>query len=475
MADIGSSLPLSALVVGGGVGGLLSAHVACRHFQEVTLLDADRLAPAESSAEGAEGILENARHHRGIPQYAHPHILAMGGLRAMDQLLPGFQDELVRRGGVPMDLGRDLRVYDYGGTFARCNKSSLEVVGCSRNLVQTTLQDEVLSRNAGRLRVRDGCRVSGLHWSSDKASVLGVELEGGEVVKADVVIFASGRFCRLPQWLAAAGHAVPPVSKVDARMTYSTCMYRMPWDWDNRWLGHATYERPNGLRGAGLVPAEGGMWQIFLWGANGVVPPLDDEGYLQYLESLPDAEMYRAIRQAEPLTQPRKYGGTINILRGWHQVPMPPGLLVIGDCVQAVNPVYGQGMSVASQSTVALNNAFSAALTKAGGSVEAQRAAVRSMGPAWQRQLASVIKPAWDMATQNDLGYPDTKAEGVSCPPRLVTAYMECLMRACQQDSKVMEILWEVGHMAARQALWRVVEALAALLPNNRMAAKHVE
>lgn len=46
-------------------------------------------------------------------------------------------------------------------------------IGASRHLIQTTLQDEVFGRNAGRLEVMDGRRVSGLLWSDDHSAVLG--------------------------------------------------------------------------------------------------------------------------------------------------------------------------------------------------------------------------------------------------------------------------------------------------------------
>lgn len=69
--------------------------------------------------------------------------------------------------------------------------------------------------------------------------------------------------------------------------------------------------------------------------------------------------------------------------------------------------VYAQGMSVAAMSACALRKALSAALPAAGptgaGAHEARRAAVRGMGPAWQRQLATVIEPAWMLATSEDM------------------------------------------------------------------------
>ncbi len=39
-------------------------------------------------------LLQAAKQRGGIPQYSHPHALAMGGLEAMKTLLPGFQEEV---------------------------------------------------------------------------------------------------------------------------------------------------------------------------------------------------------------------------------------------------------------------------------------------------------------------------------------------------------------------------------------------
>ncbi|KAL4428461.1 hypothetical protein ABPG75_002550 [Micractinium tetrahymenae] len=356
--------PTTAVIVGGGVAGLLAAHVACKHFSSVTLIEGDRLERG-AAVGGAEEALQGSKAHKGIPQYMQPHTLAMGGLHAMELLLPGLHDELVRRGGVPLDFAKDIRFFDFGAPNIRC-ASSLKCVGSSRHLIQSTLQDEVISRNAGRLTVRDGCRVAGLLWSPDKSAVEGLELSSGEQLTADVVIMAAGRFSRLPQWLAAAGHAVPSTQKVDAELTY---------------VGRL-------------------------------------------------GEVWRRLQRAAAL------GG--GAPAGW--------LLVIGDAVQALNPVYAQGMSVASMSALALDAALSQAL--AGSSaVAAQRAAVRGMGPAFQKRLAGVIAPAWQMATSEDLRYPGTKAEGVTRPPWLISAYLDSLFRACHHDVKAMEIFFSIAHM----------------------------
>ena len=58
----------------------------------------------------------------------------------------------------------------------------------------------------------------------------GLELAGGEVLPADVVIDCSGRFSATPRWLEAAGWGAPPVKKVDAHLVYSSRFYEIPAD-----------------------------------------------------------------------------------------------------------------------------------------------------------------------------------------------------------------------------------------------------
>lgn len=60
----------------------------------------------------------------------------------------------------------------------------LQSIGASRFLIQSTLQDEVLAHNGGRLEVMDGRRVSGLVWSDDRGTVLGGWPAAGVCVRA---------------------------------------------------------------------------------------------------------------------------------------------------------------------------------------------------------------------------------------------------------------------------------------------------
>jgi hypothetical protein len=69
-----------AVVVGAGVGGLSMAGALANCFEQVEILERDRLRASVGS-------------RSGTPQDRHPHALLAGGLRALDEIFPGFADD----------------------------------------------------------------------------------------------------------------------------------------------------------------------------------------------------------------------------------------------------------------------------------------------------------------------------------------------------------------------------------------------
>ena len=67
-----------AVVIGAGIGGLATAGALAQYFEQVDILERDRLAATAGS-------------RSGTPQDRHPHGLLAGGLRALDQIFPGFK------------------------------------------------------------------------------------------------------------------------------------------------------------------------------------------------------------------------------------------------------------------------------------------------------------------------------------------------------------------------------------------------
>src|SRR5258708_23581754 len=87
-----------AVVVGAGIGGLSVAGALAGDFEQVDILERDRLAGSAAS-------------RPGTPQDRHPHGLLAGGLQALDEIFPGFERDLARAGAVSVRTAQAIR-YD---------------------------------------------------------------------------------------------------------------------------------------------------------------------------------------------------------------------------------------------------------------------------------------------------------------------------------------------------------------------------
>ena len=69
------------------------------------------------------------------------------------------------------------------------------------------------------LNPRSGCCMAGL------------VLKSGVTMDTHLVVDASGRHSRLPQWLSDEGFEVPPAETVNSKLGYATRMYHIP-EWN---------------------------------------------------------------------------------------------------------------------------------------------------------------------------------------------------------------------------------------------------
>src|SRR3954451_3408819 len=83
-----------AIIIGASMGGLFAAAAVAPHFERVTVLERDEL-PAE------------AAQRRGVPQGRHAHGFQPGGLRALEELLPGLTARMVAGGARSGDISGD--------------------------------------------------------------------------------------------------------------------------------------------------------------------------------------------------------------------------------------------------------------------------------------------------------------------------------------------------------------------------------
>lgn len=362
-------------------------------------------------------------------------------------MAPGITEELQRRGAVAYDPGKGIYVYGFGCAFKRGLDLGLTVLAASRRLINETLQDMVVSAGGDRLTIRDKTSVKGLLWEEADGGVHGVILDGGEEVRADLVLWAGGRrsHLTLPKWLGEQGVAVPSPLKVDVKVSYAARWMLLPPDFDpqNEFFTAIVHSKHAMRKGMALV-VEGGRVQFTLIGSGGERAPLDHEGWMEWARSLPDPAVANLAARCTPDGPISRYASAPGVAMFYHRAKMPRGLAVLGDAAVASNPVYGQGMTLAAKGARILNFALEKALSGQSNPTE-RREAARGVGLTLQRQLFWGTHLQWYMCAVEDMRIVSAElAGGLIRPPSMTYPVTEALMSACGEDEKVATTMMRV-------------------------------
>lgn len=116
--DLGSR----AVVVGGSMAGLLAARVLSDGYDQVTIFERDPLP-------------DNSGARRSVPQADHVHVMLEPGRVILNELFPGYQDDLCSEGAVVIDVGEELVYHDHGDYLAD-TRSELPMLCASRPLFE---------------------------------------------------------------------------------------------------------------------------------------------------------------------------------------------------------------------------------------------------------------------------------------------------------------------------------------------------
>jgi pimeloyl-ACP methyl ester carboxylesterase/flavin-dependent dehydrogenase len=396
------------------MAGMLAARVLADHFDRVTVVDRDRFP-------------ENPEFRKGVPQSRHLHILLARGLDIAGRLFPGIVEELVGAGAVPLEWPTDAIFLGARGWSKRF-APGIEFISCSRELLEWTVRQHVAAR--ANVRVAEGEEVTGLLIDAERRAVNGVRLrtrrshgepEARKELPAALVVDASGRHSKLPEWLAALGYERPREERVNAFMGYASRDYAIPPEFDGDWKAIMLLAKPPLTRRTGyLFQIAPDRWRLSVMGAEGDYPPTDEEGFLAFARGLRSPMIAEAVAQAEPLTPIFSHRGTENQRRFYERVRLPEGLLAMGDSVAAFDPIYGQGMTAAAQAALALDR-----LLRERGSDE-----ISELGPRFHRAIARTNTAAWLIAAGGDLRYSQTEGGRRDLRTRLTHRYLDRVFRA---------------------------------------------
>ncbi|MCZ0992415.1 hypothetical protein O1L44_03750 [Streptomyces noursei] len=218
----------TAIVIGGGLAGMLAVTALRGHVETITVVERDRY-PADRT------------FRKGVPQARHLHLLLSGGQRALDRLLPGTVAALTAAGALQtVSAARSAHPYAHrvAAPLRRAPASHAERhptgpgrrgprAGAARRRRPGDPRRGPGGDRGRRPRRRRpaGHRRQGPHPRRRPLR------RDGPGAPADLVVDASGRGSRTPRWCAELGGQAPQEETVDSGLAYATRMYR-PLDQD---------------------------------------------------------------------------------------------------------------------------------------------------------------------------------------------------------------------------------------------------
>lgn len=279
-----------ALVIGGSIAGLLTAQVLTQYFNRVTIIERDIFS-------------DQPEYRPGVPQAHHLHVLLKRGLEIIEQLFPGIEIELAASGALSINASADYLWFGLGGLTPRFT-SDLNIYSFSRNLLEWTIRRRLVANN--RVVFVQAVQVTSLLSNPEKTQVTGVQvrrkLDSSQDehkrqtdFTADLVVDASGRNSRTPQWLQAMGYKPPRETVINSFLGYASRWYQIPKNEQVDWQGVLVAVKAPGTRGGVITAVEGNCWVVTLAGVGRDYPPTDKAGFLDFARSLRSPIIYEAI------------------------------------------------------------------------------------------------------------------------------------------------------------------------------------
>ncbi len=223
-----------------------------------------------------------------------------------------------------------------------------------------------------------------------------------------------------PSFLSELGYGKPRVDELTVRLAYASQMLRLPEE-----------TAPQYVTAVFPVPGRPKMWALIAQENNTAILTVGtmarrDSRQTGMTRSSP------SVRVSSPSAQWRRWPTVNRSVKSaitpfpsnrWRRYDsmrrLPDGFLVFGDAICSFNPIYGQGMTVASLEAEVLRDCLQA------GPDELPRRFFRA--------VAKPIRVAWQTAVGSDSALPEVKGRH-TLSMRLSNAYLEWVMGAAGSD-----------------------------------------
>ncbi|WP_051317333.1 FAD-dependent oxidoreductase [Ectobacillus panaciterrae] len=450
-----------AVVIGGSIAGKLAARVLSDFFEEVLVFDADKKQT-------------DTNPRKRVPQGYHSHALLKAGEIALQDLFPGFIEEMVAAGSVKLDFIKDVKWAHYGGWKNRFT-SGYHIIQQSRPFLERHIQKRI--DPISNIYIHEEMNVKELLVTEDKTCVKGIlavnkHTQVEQEVYADLVIDASGFGSPAVKWLEQLSYYVP-IESVPINLFYASQMYQLSSaekpEWKTLLMNPMLPESP---RGGAVLTLEGQTYCVTVSGYMGEKAPENEEEFLSYTKQLPYPDIYEFIQQAEPISDIKIHRIPSQVRRQYEKMDrMPQAFLAIGDAYCRFDPVFGQGMTVAALEAQVLRQCLA----------EIQQTANIDLEKQYFSRCKRIIDTAWDMTITELYRHPQV----VGRRP-LGSSFKQWLSKGVFETSasnpKVYRKLVDVMHLmqgamtlAAPSVLYEIIKHNFASRNNKKDHTRYIE
>ncbi len=337
-------------VVGAGISGLCAALALAAKGNRVTVFERD-IPPPPGGAE--EAFFEWKR--RGASQFRHPHAFLAVMCNLLEKNYPDLVEQFWEAGARKVtfvDMLPPELLKDY---VPEPEDENLWLLMCRRATMETLLRRYVAS--AANVTINNTTNVVGITSRNDNGRLvitgLKIQADRGEIedVGVDIVVDASGRTTRFPEWLEALGASIE-IEDDDADIVYYTRHYKLkpgeeepPRHSKERSAGDLGYIK------YGVFPGDNGNFAIIMCLPNHETELREaiksSEKYDQICRAIPGLLPWIKEGKSEPTTTSFGFGDIHAVWKHFVKDGKPAALnfFAIGDSAVRTNPLYGRGCS----------------------------------------------------------------------------------------------------------------------------------
>lgn len=288
-----------AIVIGGGIAGLSAAQALSSYYSEVEIYDSGKAS-----------------------QGNHLHVLLKKGQDILENLFPGIMLEFKNRECPEIDWAQDTLWENSHGVFPQYT-SHMKTLSMSRPLLQQSMIKK-LNKNIT------------LHHKP----VLFLDQ-----ISASLIVIAGGQSFPLKKFLP---DVLKSYNETKIGLTYRSFVVKTS---DLNLSGFKQYyfqiDPLYTMTGGVISPFEDGKSIITIIEKESSLTKCHDfQSFLEKSKQIPGGKFYNIIKNATPLQDMAVFRKVSTQKKILNYKKIPSNVVIMGDAVASLNPIFGQGMSI---------------------------------------------------------------------------------------------------------------------------------